>query len=165
MLSLIHLNLRWSRLVKLAIYTTDPDAIYKSNKSHNTLIPYPTIHHLGIEICTFLFQCIVVYRQGLVRLIVIICIPHKELWLTEHGPTPNKDIYRLPTSRSFLGRMGCLRSVMHYIYICIFNEIGIRFMWLSSHKLVRMVAIDDLVQISHQDIYSPNSKNVCIDID
>ena len=38
-------------------------------------------------------------------------------------------------------------------------------MWLSSHKLVRVVAIEDLVQISHQDIYSPNTKNFCIDID
>ena len=31
--------------------------IDQPHKPHNTPIPYPTMHHIGTETCTFLFQC------------------------------------------------------------------------------------------------------------
>ena len=39
----------------------------QSNKSHNAYVPYPTIHHFGAEMRTFLFQSGVLWDMAQVH--------------------------------------------------------------------------------------------------
>ena len=43
------------------------EKIDQFHRSHNAPVPYPTIHHIGTEMCTFLFHCGVLWDMGLVH--------------------------------------------------------------------------------------------------
>ena len=49
-------------------FLTSKDLINHFRKSHTTLVPYPTIYHIGTEICTFLFQSGVLWIMGQLHL-------------------------------------------------------------------------------------------------
>ena len=47
---------------ELIIFSTCT-VIDRFHKSHDASVPYPTIHHLGTEMCIFLFQCGVLWHM------------------------------------------------------------------------------------------------------
>ena len=45
-------------------YVNDKKPIDQSHKAHDATVSYPTIHHPGTEMCTFLFQGGVLWDMG-----------------------------------------------------------------------------------------------------